>query len=81
MQNQEVIGCCGVVQVSSVQTLYDSTSRVSKIFQNFDGFLINSVGVVVLCYCTVVGIGKLASHIAIIEQVIDIDSVDVTSLI
>jgi hypothetical protein len=60
-----------MIQVSSVETLDHHLPGVSKVLQDADGLFIDTVGVVVLCQRTVVHVGKLAGHLAVIEEVVD----------
>ena len=59
-----------MIQVSSVETLDNHLPGVSKVLQDTDGLFINAVGIIVLSQRTVVHVGKLAGHLAVIEEVI-----------
>ena len=56
-----------MIQVSSVEALDHHLPGVSEVLQDADGFFIDAVGVVVLRQRTVVHVGKLAGHLAVIE--------------
>jgi hypothetical protein len=70
-----------MIKVSFVQGLNYHGPGIAKIFKNSYRFLIYSMGVVVLSDCTVVGIGEFARNIAVVEEVINVDHVNVASLI
>ena len=70
-EDQEVIRRGSMIQVSSVETLDHHLPGVSEVLQDADGLFIDAVGVVVLCQRTVVHVGKLAGHLAVIEEVVD----------
>jgi len=70
-EDQEVIRRGSMIQVSSVETLDNHLPGVSEVLQYADGLFIDAVGVVVLRQRTVVHVGKLAGHLAVIEEVVD----------
>lgn len=60
-----------MIQVSSVEALDHHLPGVSEVLQYADGLFIDAVGVVVLSQRTVVHVGELAGHLAVIEEVVD----------
>ena len=60
-----------MIQVSSVETLDHHLPGVSEVLQDADGLFIDAVGVVVLRQRTVVHVGKLAGHLAVIKEVVN----------
>ena len=63
-----------------VQALYNQLPTVAEILQHSQGFLINSMCVIVLSYCTIVVVGELSLSLALAEKVIDIYHIDVSIL-
>jgi hypothetical protein len=60
-----------MIQVSPVKTLDYHLPGVSEVLQDADGLFINAMGIVVLGQRAIVHVGKLAGHLAVIEEVVD----------
>ena len=80
-QNEKVIRGGGMIEIASVEALYDHLSLVAEVLQDPDRFLINSMGIIVLGEGAIVHVGELAGHLPIIEEVIYIHLVYVATCI
>lgn len=70
-----------MVELSLVEALNYERSRITEILKHFDGFLINAMSIVVLGHSAIIGVGQTATDVSVVIQVINIDCVDVTSLL
>jgi hypothetical protein len=80
-QNEKVIRGGGMIEIASVEALYDHLSLVAEVLQDPDRFLINSMGIIVLGEGAIVHVGELAGHLPVIEEIIYIHLVYVATCI
>ena len=70
-----------MIEIASVEALYDHLSLVAEVLQDPDRFLINSMGIIVLGEGAIVHVGELAGHLPVIEEIIYIHLVYVATCI
>jgi hypothetical protein len=56
-----------MIKLAFIQSFKDHRSGVAKVLKDSEGLLVHSMGIVILCDCTIVVIRELAVEVTIIK--------------